>query len=217
MIDDFGKSNNAQQKTQEGWQELLVASSAPSKTFATSPPSNLDTLAKSALADAPNSAPTAGPIPTPLSSALNLHATPPTSTSPLDTPAITSSNEGSEALPGDDAAAGPRFRYVLSPKPTAISTLLAQTSPRYAALPVGARAEVSVAANKVARSIARLLSPALPSESGADGREGEEKQTEERVDAGVALIVDYGDAKVFGDSFRVRNLFLSCRSWKQDS
>ncbi|KAL6301350.1 S-adenosyl-L-methionine-dependent methyltransferase [Sparassis latifolia] len=79
----------------------------------------------------------------------------------------------------------PRFRQVLSPTPTASSTLLGQSSPRFQRLPVGTRLEISPAAFKTARRIAELLNPEDEGESG-----------------GCALIVDYGGDKAYGNSFR---------------
>lgn len=76
-----------------------------------------------------------------------------------------------------------RFRLVLSPSPTPTSTILGLSSPRFQALPVGSRIEVSHTAFKVARTIAELLG------SGETSR-------------GSALIVDYGHDKTCGDSFR---------------
>lgn len=84
----------------------------------------------------------------------------------------------------------PRWTRVLSPTPTASSTLLGHASPRFATLPIGARIEVSGAGIKVARQIAELLS--APSGSGSGG---------------CALIVDYGAEKAVGNSLRVRFFF----------
>ena len=87
----------------------------------------------------------------------------------------------------------PRWTRVLSPTPTASSTLLGHASLRFAALPVGARIEVSAASIKVARLIGELLSPQPSSESESVGGGG-----------GCALVVDYGAEKAVGNSLRVR-------------
>ncbi|KAF8556235.1 DUF185-domain-containing protein [Imleria badia] len=84
----------------------------------------------------------------------------------------------------------PRWTRVLSPTPTASSTLLGHASPRFAALPVGARIEVSGASIKATRQIASLLSPSET--QGKDGRGG----------GGCALVIDYGAEKAVGHSLR---------------
>ena len=72
-----------------------------------------------------------------------------------------------------------------SQEPSAPAMLLGSSSPRFRSLPVGSRIEVSPASFKIARQIAELINN--PDSGG-----------------GSALIVDYGDAKVFGNSIRVR-------------
>ncbi|EGN98843.1 hypothetical protein SERLA73DRAFT_55110, partial [Serpula lacrymans var. lacrymans S7.3] len=76
-----------------------------------------------------------------------------------------------------------RWKRVLSPTPTAISTLLGFASPRFNALPIGARIEVSAVTMKTARQIGEMI------------QEG-----------GSALIIDYGKDNVFGDSLRVSDI-----------
>ncbi|KAK0500165.1 S-adenosyl-L-methionine-dependent methyltransferase [Armillaria luteobubalina] len=73
----------------------------------------------------------------------------------------------------------PRLRRVLSPNPTAASTLLGRSSLRFDQLPEGSRLEVSAASFRIARKVGELLSP-----------------------GGCALVVDYGGDSPFGDSFR---------------
>ncbi|KAI0701907.1 S-adenosyl-L-methionine-dependent methyltransferase [Cerioporus squamosus] len=80
-----------------------------------------------------------------------------------------------------------RLRQVLSSTPTASSTLLGLSSPRFQKLPVGSRVEVSPASFKIARQVAELLH-----EEGSDGVRS----------AGSALIVDYGSDRAYGNSFR---------------
>lgn len=82
---------------------------------------------------------------------------------------------------------GPRFHRVLAPEPSAASNLLGGSSPRFAALPVGTQLEVSPGAFKAARRIGELLrgDPAAP-----------------RAVPGCALVVDYGGARSFTNSFR---------------
>ncbi|KAJ7193938.1 S-adenosyl-L-methionine-dependent methyltransferase [Mycena pura] len=99
------------------------------------------------------------------------------------------------ALADADSSAGaaephPRFRYVLSPQPTAASTLLGHSSPRFNDVPVGARLEVSPAAFKIARTLGTILADArTPAPPHACSR-------------GCALIVDYGAAHAAAQSFR---------------
>ena len=83
-----------------------------------------------------------------------------------------------------------RFRPVLAPEPSPVSTLLGASSPRFASLPIGARIEVSAASFQTARKLGTLIS------QGAGGS---------------ALVVDYGTDHAVGNSFRVRVSFpLAC-------
>ncbi|KAI6123548.1 S-adenosyl-L-methionine-dependent methyltransferase [Pisolithus croceorrhizus] len=75
-----------------------------------------------------------------------------------------------------------RWMPVLSPTPTATSTLLGNLSPRFANLAVGSRIEVSDTVVKTARSIADLIA-------------------QDRV-GGCALVVDYGAEHAAGNSLR---------------
>ncbi|KAI6155219.1 DUF185-domain-containing protein [Pisolithus tinctorius] len=75
-----------------------------------------------------------------------------------------------------------RWTPVLSPTPTATSTLLGNVSPRFSKLPVGSRIEVSGAAVKTVRSIAELI-------------------THDGV-GGCALVIDYGAEHAVGNSLR---------------
>lgn len=74
--------------------------------------------------------------------------------------------------------------------------LLGHASPRFAALPVGTRIEVSGASIKVARHIAELLSPPDSQDEGGGG---------------CALVIDYGAEKAAGNSLRVRSSFSTKR------
>ncbi|KAI6024824.1 S-adenosyl-L-methionine-dependent methyltransferase [Pisolithus microcarpus] len=79
-------------------------------------------------------------------------------------------------------AVSSRWTPVLSPTPTATSTLLGNLSPRFANLPVGSRIEVSDTVVKAARSIAELIM------QDSVGRS--------------ALVVDYGAEHATGNSLR---------------
>lgn len=82
-----------------------------------------------------------------------------------------------------------RFRQVLSRSPTASSTLVGLSPPRFQKLPVGTRVEVSPSAFKIARRIGELIE--AEAEKGSAGS------------AGSALIIDYGGDNAYGSSFRV--------------
>lgn len=74
-----------------------------------------------------------------------------------------------------------RWTRVLSPTPTASSTLLGLASPRFFSLPVGTRIEVSRASMNQARGIGKLIN----TKSG-----------------GCALVIDYGADNAFDNSLR---------------
>lgn len=74
-----------------------------------------------------------------------------------------------------------RWTRVLSPTPTASSTLLGLASPRFFSLPVGTRIEVSRASMNQARGIGKLINT---------------------KGGGCALVIDYGADKAFSDSLR---------------
>ncbi|KAF7331586.1 Protein arginine methyltransferase NDUFAF7 [Mycena kentingensis (nom. inval.)] len=75
-----------------------------------------------------------------------------------------------------------QLRYVLAPQPTAASTLLGLSSPRFLKLAIGSRLEVSPVSFKTMRSLGSLVAG----------------------NPGCGLIIDYGDAKPSSGSFRVR-------------
>ncbi|KAF7374406.1 Protein arginine methyltransferase NDUFAF7 [Mycena sanguinolenta] len=81
----------------------------------------------------------------------------------------------------EEPEAYPRFRYVLAPEPTAASNLLGMSSPRFKAdAPVGTRLEVSPSSFRTMRDIGELLA----------------------LSRGCGLIIDYGAAHAFSQSFR---------------
>lgn len=82
---------------------------------------------------------------------------------------------------------------MLSPLPTASSTLLGFSSARFKDLPPGSTLEISPAAFKIARKVGELVYDAAGEGSGS---------------AGSALVVDYGAEKAFGNSFRVSGAYL---------
>jgi len=80
-----------------------------------------------------------------------------------------------------------RFRSVLAPEPSPVSTLLGASSPRFSSLPIGTRIEVSAASFQTARKLGTLISQGT---------------------GGSALVIDYGKEHAVGNSFRV--CVLSC-------
>ena len=75
------------------------------------------------------------------------------------------------------------LRYVLSGRGSPLANTLGLSSPRFAKLPVGSRIEVSPASWGIARTMGQLIN--------APG-------------GGAGLVIDYGDNRAFGSSFRVR-------------
>ncbi|PWN47109.1 Protoporphyrinogen oxidase [Violaceomyces palustris] len=109
------------------------------------------------------------------------------------------------------AAARPEFQFVLSPSPTPWSQLLAAPNPRFKALQPGQRVEISSEAWAAARRVGELVAgraAAPPKGFNQDPEEEErrKREEEERLSrpsvGGAGLIVDYGDDKAFGGSFR---------------
>ncbi|KAI0267855.1 S-adenosyl-L-methionine-dependent methyltransferase [Gloeopeniophorella convolvens] len=94
---------------------------------------------------------------------------------------LSSNSSASALLDQSPSSSRTRFRPVLSKDPSPISTLLGSSSPRFAALPIGARIEVSAASYQTARKLGTLVS------QGAGGS---------------ALVVDYGADHAVGNSFR---------------
>lgn len=118
------------------------------------------------------------------------------------------SAKADEASTADASA----LRYVLSPTETPWARLLAAANPRFKGLQPGQRVEVSPESWAAARKIGELVSgrPAkVPKEAANQlGQTEEEAATFESQRlkgasrGGAALIVDYGDEKAFGGSFR---------------
>ncbi|KAG8678162.1 hypothetical protein FRC08_018012 [Ceratobasidium sp. 394] len=75
----------------------------------------------------------------------------------------------------------PGFRYVLSGRISPLAHTLGQSSPRFGNLPIGSRVEVSPSSWGIAQTVGKLI--------GASG-------------GGAGLVVDYGDDRAFGSSFR---------------
>ncbi|KAI9567367.1 S-adenosyl-L-methionine-dependent methyltransferase [Boletus coccyginus] len=99
---------------------------------------------------------------------------------PADDPSVRYTRPSSAVFsPSTAAPISPRWTRVLSPAPTASSTLLGRASPRFAALP-------SLPASiKAARHIAELLA-----------------SPENKAGGGCALVIDYGAEKAVGNSLR---------------
>lgn len=115
---------------------------------------------------------------------------------------------GAAASPPSLAA----FQYVLSPTETPWTKLLASSNPRFRSLQPGQRVEVSPESWATARRIGELVSgrkAGIPADASKNlGRTEEQAEAieKERVQGktagGCALIIDYGDEKAFGGSFR---------------
>lgn len=101
----------------------------------------------------------------------------------------------------DAAPARAQFRYVLSPTETPWSKLLASANPRFQSLQPGQRVEISPESWATARKIGELVAGRNAPTTSQDGKVGERKSTTPSA-GGSALIVDYGDEKAFGGSFR---------------
>lgn len=104
----------------------------------------------------------------------------------------------------------PKFRNVLSATPTPWSMLLADRSPRFKGLQPGQRVEISSDAWAIARKAGELVAGRNAQQpSTEDGKESEEQKRvreNQRLSApskgGAGVIIDYGDDKAFGASFR---------------
>lgn len=121
----------------------------------------------------------------------------------------------SDMQPISSASAKPastKLRYVLSPGPTPWSMLLADRNERFRVLQPGQRLEVSPEAWAAARRMAELVAGREGSKKREDGtldEDVEKSRLEGECVGGAALIVDYGDEKAFGGSFRVSAVQLS--------
>ncbi|PWN24715.1 DUF185-domain-containing protein [Jaminaea rosea] len=136
--------------------------------------------------------------------------------SDLRSSSSSSSNSSKEG--GKDATAAassststpssPAFRYVLSPTETPWTKLLASSNPRFQRLQPGQRVEISPESWATARRIGELVAgkkakPAPGQESdAAPSKEPDESASSGPSQGGAGLIVDYGDSKAFGGSFR---------------
>jgi hypothetical protein len=94
------------------------------------------------------------------------------------------------STPSGNSPLDERFKYVVAPQESADAALLGTISPRFRTLPSGTRVEVSANAYRLAGAVGRLISPS---------NNGDHK----RVDAGAALVIDYGADRAASDSFRV--------------
>lgn len=121
------------------------------------------------------------------------------STEGVISPEVEGSSQSSEL-----STPTPRLRRVLSSQPSATSMLLGHSSTRFDKLPVGSLIEVSPTSFRIAHQIGRLLATQPPPSdvltSAMD--ESEKRESNEGGVGGCGLIVDYGAAQVFGDSFR---------------
>ncbi|TKA57808.1 hypothetical protein B0A53_00957 [Rhodotorula sp. CCFEE 5036] len=185
------------ENTQNGWREVLVDVADPKAIVSTAAAKPQDPL-RLVLASTPTPAsalysslaqaiyPTvahqqspdlasAAPKPKPRGGLLNVDTTLPGAMSGLgDGASSSSSSAPAPATVGEDHL-------------KKATSLIAQ---RFARLPIGSRLEVSPASWEIARDLARLL-------GGSGGGEGVGPGV-----GGAGLVVDYGDAKAFGRSWR---------------
>jgi SAM-dependent MidA family methyltransferase len=103
----------------------------------------------------------------------------------------------------------PKFRYVLSSSATPWSTLLAARNPRFQVLQPGQRVEISpegwAAARRVGELVAGRAARGVESQEKKDGAAIKAKEADrlkQDTKGGAGLIIDYGDEKAFGSSFR---------------
>lgn len=102
----------------------------------------------------------------------------------------------------------PRLRRVLSPSPTAASTLLGLSSPRFNGLPLGSFIEVSPTAFRIARQVAQLVSgTAEPEPLIQHNHKHDVAPNTDESAGGCGLIIDYGGDRAYGSSFRVSLTF----------
>ena len=126
---------------------------------------------------------------------------------------ITILRPGDLVKPRSEANTGPpKFRHVLSSTATPWSLLLAERNARFQVVQPGQRVEVSPEAWATARRIGELVAGRKAMERQVDGldekleavsKEREEERRKGGSKGGVGLIIDYGDEKAFGRSFRV--------------
>ncbi|KAF5359488.1 hypothetical protein D9756_003275 [Leucocoprinus leucothites] len=117
------------------------------------------------------------------------HTSQPSSPSTSTSTQITSTNSHS------NSQIIPHLRRVLSPTPTAASTLLGLSSPRFHNLPNGSFIEVSPAAFKIARQVGQLVSGI--DEPGPLAKRDVVSSSQLESVGGCGLIIDYGGDKAF--------------------
>ncbi|XP_006459262.1 hypothetical protein AGABI2DRAFT_65768 [Agaricus bisporus var. bisporus H97] len=121
----------------------------------------------------------------------------------IDTDRDSYSTSSSSQTTAVNSGTRPLLRRVLSPSPTAASTVLGLSSPRFNSLPIGSFIEVSPAAFRIARQVAQLVSGTTEPEPLIQHNHKHDvaPNTDESV-GGCGLIIDYGGDQVYGDSFR---------------
>ncbi|KAJ3504155.1 hypothetical protein NLJ89_g8088 [Agrocybe chaxingu] len=101
-------------------------------------------------------------------------------------------NDAPASQPASESAqtALPPLRRGLARQPSAASTLLGHSSPRFQNLPVGSTLEVSPTAFRIARKVGELLEA------------GRQLEGDKLSAGGCGLIIDYGGAHASSNSFR---------------
>jgi NADH dehydrogenase [ubiquinone] 1 alpha subcomplex assembly factor 7 len=136
----------------------------------------------------------------------------------IDTDRDSYSTSGPSQTTAVNSTTRPLLRRVLSPTPTAASTVLGLSSPRFNSLPVGSFIEVSPAAFRIARQVAQLVSGTTEPEPLIQHNHKHDvaPNTDESV-GGCGLIIDYGGDQVYGDSFRVSLFFTFTLYYQEQS
>lgn len=117
----------------------------------------------------------------------------------------------SNSTPSSDDTNQAKFRYVISSSPTPWSVLLASRNPRFQVLQPGQRVEVSPEAWATARKMGELVSGRKAKAGKPESENDQQRVERERAESerlqtqtkgGAGLVIDYGDEKAFGGSFR---------------
>ncbi|GAA5870620.1 hypothetical protein JCM8547_002064 [Rhodosporidiobolus lusitaniae] len=184
--------------TQKGWREVLVDITSPNTIVTPTTPSLrlvlapsptpasalYSSLAQAAFPNAPQTPDILSASPAARPSAISAAALNVDTTLGFN-PSPPAPSRPSPSSPSASAA---------PPSPSLLNSTASLTAQRFARLPLGSRIEVSPASWEIARDVARLVS--------GRGEEGEGKEGSGKGAGGAGLVVDYGDAKAFGRSWR---------------
>jgi len=102
--------------------------------------------------------------------------------------------DAQEPLPPVAQDSSISLQRVLAAKPSSVGAVLGLSSTRFGELPAESFLEVSPTAFRIARKVGELLTSGQP-------------EDENPPMGGCGLIIDYGGAKAYGDSLRVREIY----------